>query len=110
MREISATIPSRSLLLADAKRRHPAGGNGVADTLSGTRVVASVNRPPADQGWRRDRVEAAKLRHPAGGAGRRRSQGHHVPYFCSPCGGRGWVRAVTELPLEITCPACGVTR
>lgn len=48
----------------------------------------------------------ARRRHPAGTAF---SSGPMKR--CTACGGRGWVRALVELPLEIACPACtAVTR
>lgn len=62
---------------------------------------------------RQSLVQAAMLRHPAGSAVPRSSKNlgrHPGGDGCPVCGGRRWVRAVTEMPLEIACPACEVTR
>ncbi|ABM15128.1 hypothetical protein [Mycolicibacterium vanbaalenii] len=83
MRENSATVQSRSLLLASAMSRHPAGhalrqAHPIA-AAAGT-AVADVEMGPAQR----------------------------IPAVCPLCHGVGWVRAVAELPLQILCPACGV--
>ncbi|WP_370501163.1 hypothetical protein NWT09_13200 [Mycolicibacterium sp. jd] len=84
MRENSATVQSRSLLLAAAMSRHPAG-----HALCQAHPIAADARAAV--------VDVVEL-----------VSAQRIPAVCPLCHGVGWVRAVAELPLQIVCPGCGV--